>query len=115
MPDLTTFSGPSPGSALPREVLADAPKIATELDLDVATFSNSGVTTSNVGKADFGGSGLCTSDVRRSCGVRILSRAVAVVLGLLSVAGWTVTEKDQRFVGGLALVVSTEAGSGRVR
>ena len=84
---MTTFSGPSPGPALPLEVLADDPNISTELDLDVATFPNPGVTTSGVVKADVGSSGLCTSDNRQSGGARILLWVVAVVFGLLSVVG----------------------------
>jgi|APAga8741244255_1050121.scaffolds.fasta_scaffold116146_1 hypothetical protein len=45
----------------------------------------------------------------------MFSFAVAVVLGLLSVAGRTVFDNDDRFNGGLALVVSIEPGSSRVR
>lgn len=58
---------------------------------------------------------LCTSDVRRSGGVRTFSFAVTVVLGLSSVGGRAVFDNDDRSNGGLALVVSIEPGSGRVR
>ena len=111
---MKTFSGPSLGPALPLEVLADDPNISTELDLEVAMLSNLEVTTSGVVKTDVGSPGLCTSDVRRSGGVKIFLQMVAVVIGLLSVVGLIVVGGDVRVVGGLALVVSTEAGSGRV-
>jgi hypothetical protein len=39
----------------------------------------------------------------------------AVAISLLLVAGWTVSDRGDRFVGGLALVVSMEAGPDRVR
>lgn len=57
----------------------------------------------------------CRSNVRRSGGVIIVPFVVAVVIGLLLVAERTVVDNDERFTRGLALVVSMEAESGRIR
>ena len=65
-------------------------------------------------KADVGSSCLGNSDVRRSGGVKIFLQVVAGVIGLISVVGYIAVGGDVRFFGDLALVVPTEAGSGRV-
>lgn len=82
---------------------------------DLTTLLGPWARISGFWEADVAIPTFCRSDVRRSGGLIIVSFVVAVVIGLLPVEGRTVVDNDERFTPGLALVVSMEAESGRIR
>lgn len=89
--------------------------MSRDLDADLTTLLGPWATTSGFWKAALGIPTFCSFDIRRSGGVMIFPFVVAVVIDMLPVAGRTVADNVERFTGGLALVVSMEAESGRVR